>query len=133
MTRRRLILTGAALVGLVTAALTVWTVLAPSPVTKANYSRLKAGMTKDEIHAILGAPYDSHGTDERYIGYEGCVILFFDVERETLVWRQWEESPRRLQFPEKILRSIQWPINCVLRFNRVGCARQSYCQADAGV
>jgi hypothetical protein len=88
----------------------IWFFVAPST-TKAGYLSLKAGMTKNEIRAILGNPYDSIGGVDRHIGYEGCAMLFFDIDKGTLAWREWEELPYRNRFPRSIFQPIQWPID----------------------
>jgi hypothetical protein len=84
----------------------------PDTITKTSASRLQHGMTKNEVQAILGAPYRSVGPhgDEWWIGYEGCLIVHYD-EHGKLAWRNWEDLPRRTRFPESFLHPILWPID----------------------
>src|SRR5688572_4224424 len=114
MTRKRwFILAGAAIF----AACSLWysyLLMSRSSVTRTNYNRLKAYMTTQEVQAVFGGwPYWTEGTAgggkrEHWVGYDGSVHLTYD-EHGKLVWRQWEDLPRRKRFPESFFGSLQWP------------------------
>lgn len=81
-----------------------------SPVTKAKCFTIPHGTSKREVRLLLGTPYDSRLGQDRYIGYDGCAILFFDADGR-LVGRNWENLPYRTRFPENLTHPIQWPID----------------------
>jgi hypothetical protein len=100
-----------------TIALLVLTGIVVSPfflrqdVTKNTCNLLKAGMTRDEVRAVFGGrPYDTSDNEERWIGYEGCARLIYD-DNGHLVWREWDNMPRRNRFPESIGWPVRWPID----------------------
>jgi hypothetical protein len=85
--KRRYLLTAAILGALIAIALCVFAMLPAQPaqpgVTKANFDRIKVGMTRTEVEAILGVPNSLHSVDAAVI--EGIEIKWFNAT--------WEKGP----------------------------------------
>jgi hypothetical protein len=69
-------------------------------VTRANYFRVKAQMTRADINGLLGGPRDdvqwgdrlpNGGHCEWWSGPAGSIWLVYD-ERERIVWKEWKET-----------------------------------------
>jgi hypothetical protein len=115
ITKRRLICAGilAACVALVLVVLAA--LPARSGVTKANFDRIKAGMTLAEVQAVFakegvmfhGFPSKSErvycwsNEDRSY------ALVFFDSHKDVVETAHWEESPEDIG--DKIRRLIRWP------------------------
>ncbi len=74
------------------AALSLLGLSACSKVNPDNYARISAGMTREEIHALLGAPDDASGgalgdlglTTETWKGSRHTVTVTFAGEKATI-------------------------------------------------
>ncbi len=74
------------------AALSLLGLSACSKVNPDNYAKIKAGMTREEIHALLGAPDDASGgslgglslTTETWKGSRHTVTVTFAGDKATI-------------------------------------------------
>lgn len=98
--KRRFIVVGAAAVACVGVALLVWALLPDSKVTKANYDRVAAGMTRAEVRDLFGAdgsPF--HGYPDKgpftYVweSEDGSfAVIAFDRDQRVAEKLKWGES-----------------------------------------
>jgi hypothetical protein len=115
MRRRKLllVLAGLAVVFCAAGAFLLW--VQPSSVTRENCDRIKAGMSRAEVEAILGPPGDyttgprvqiimesggleMHRPDRTWNGDEGVFSVWFDGERKVEFtrfheWTRIDQSP----------------------------------------
>lgn len=74
------------------AALTLLGLAACSKVNPDNYAKISAGMTREEIHALLGAPDDASGgslgaiglTTETWKGSKHTIAVTFAGDKATI-------------------------------------------------
>ncbi len=99
-----------AIAAILLCAFGAWLFLASSRtiVSKLNYSQVIRGMSKKEVHAIYGEPYDNFNGGERFVGYDGSATVNFD-HTDHVNFKDWDEFPHRTHFPENIFHPLQWP------------------------
>ena len=105
-----------ALVGFVVIAFVVWAVLSGPGVSEANYSRIKEGMSREEVEAILGDPSAGRaewrkiiiwprpelpldGTETRWRESDRIIIIQFD-KNEIVIHKSMHGEPE--SFGERI-------------------------------
>jgi hypothetical protein len=83
--RNRLIIAFGFLVALIVSGASVGFRSAPATITKENYDRIRLGMTRSEIEAILGPPGDYTTRPTSDLWQYG---MFFRLSlNESLIWR----------------------------------------------
>jgi hypothetical protein len=85
MTRRRLLLVGLAAVALLGSGLVVWLQLPRPGITRANYQRIRVGMTEAEVVALLGGPAGDYRTQPGRKPAIGMQV-FDDDGKKVLEW-----------------------------------------------
>ena len=100
--KQRLIAYGALLIAL-SVAFGAWFFLFRDAITHDSYLRIKAGMSRSEVHAIIAGPLATpdavtdvgNGTFiEHWYGRRGTLMLHFD-ENNMIIWKEWDEFRRR--------------------------------------
>jgi hypothetical protein len=89
------------------------------PVDRAAFERVEEGMTRAEVHAILGGPQGEYATrpvdyyslrggphrSEQWYGDEGAVyVVFYPGSHETVIYTAFEESSSRPPGPLDLAR-----------------------------
>jgi hypothetical protein len=115
VTKKHLLLIAALLIAVITLALGLLAMMPPGPgVTKANFDRIKEGMTRAEVEEIFGGPafksFEYSRVDRRFYssriwcennGNESAWIEFFDDE--SVFRSEWSGSSNET-FLDKICR-----------------------------
>lgn len=86
--KKRFLIAAAVVAAIACSILGVTAVLVPQPgVTKANFDRVEIGMTKDQVHQILGIPTE--------FGFLNSGIV---IESDRHIWRGEDGSVVQIRF-----------------------------------
>jgi hypothetical protein len=69
-------------------------------ITEENLERLEIGMTKTQVHGLIGVEPDYTvihvvgQVHQDWIGTDGSILVAFD-DKDRLIWKAWDERRRR--------------------------------------